>query len=312
MDEDAQSLEGDATAWVFPGQGAQRPGMGLAWRENHSWRVVEQISEIAGRDVGALLLDADADTLKQTDVAQLATFALEMVIVDALRTAGATVSPNACAGHSLGEYSALAAAEILSLTDATRLVVARGRAMLAATRERPGTMAVLMGLSATEADQLVKEAQRAAHEVWVANRNAADQFVVSGTEAGVEAVAAAVTKPGRLVRIPVAGAFHTLLMAPAAADLRAALAGASFRKGQTVVVSNVDAQPHDGMADWCGLATAQLTSPVLWADSIDVLIGELGSRAVLEIGPGKTLTNLIKRSNWNVTVRSVSTPDAIS
>ncbi|NUR59909.1 MAG: ACP S-malonyltransferase [Catenulispora sp.] len=314
MEEGTQAAESPAVAWIFPGQGAQRPGMGLPWRDDPSWSVVDQISEIAGRDVGSLLLDADADALRETDVAQLATFALEMVIADALRIApgDGTPSPTAYAGHSLGEYSALAAAGILSLTDATRLVVARGRAMLAATRERKGTMGVLIGLSGAEADQLVKEVQQAGHEVWVANRNAADQFVVSGTEEGVDAVADAVVKPGRLARIPVAGAFHTPLMAPAAADLRAALVRTPFQPGRAVVVANVDAQPHDGSADWPGLATAQLTSPVLWADSVDVLIGELGCGSVLEIGPGKALTNLVKRSGWTVTVRSVSTPDAMS
>ena len=299
-------------ALVFPGQGSQRPGMGRPWADTPSWALVAEISGYAGRDAAVLLLDTDADELARTDSAQLATFALEMVLLDAVRAAGVTDGVlGACAGHSLGECSALVAAGILDLADAARLVAARGAAMARAAAERPGTMAVLVNLDAATAGTLVEQARGRDGEVWVANLNAPGQVVVSGTRAGVAAVEIAATEAGgKAVRIPVGGAFHSPLMAPAAEPLGAALAAVTPRPGNHPVVANVDAVPHDGGADWRALLRRQLVEPVRWEDGLRALTG-LGCRLVVELGPGRTLAGLAKRVIPATPAVSVSAPDGV-
>src|ERR671916_148575 len=197
--------------------------MGSAWTDTPSWVLVERASDVVGRDVGALLLDADAEELRATRNAQLTTFVASLVALDALRAAGLP-GPGVVAGHSLGEYTALTAAGALSFKDGVRLVAARGDAMQGAADARPGTMAAVLGLDVAE----VEAACEGVEEAWVANDNAPGQVVVAGTAAGVEAAGAAAKERGakRVMALPVGGAFHTPLMAPAAEGLDAALAGA--------------------------------------------------------------------------------------
>ena len=297
------------TALVFSGQGSQRPGMGRAWQDTAAWSVVDRIGAAAGRDVAALLLDADQQTLSRTDNAQLATFALEMVLIGALADARSGVA--ACAGHSLGEFSALVAAGVLTMDDAAGLVAARGAAMLAATGARPGTMGVVVGAGAGEVGALVDRLRGTGVEVWVANLNGPGQVVVSGTAAGVAAVEQeAPGIGGKVVRIPVGGAFHSPLMAPAAGPLGAALAAVTPRPGNHPVVANVDAVPHDGGADWRALLRRQLVEPVRWEESLRALTG-LGCRLVVELGPGRTLVGLAKRVIPDTPALSVAAPDGV-
>src|SRR5579884_3020453 len=168
-------------AFLFPGQGAQRPGMGLAWQDHSSWRVVEESSSVTGRDIGRLLTVAGADELKVTANGQLATFTLCLVILDAVRARGAGpgdgAGPGAVAGHSLGEYTALVAAGVLSPNEGARLVAARGDAMAAAAAAHPGTMAAILGLDPDE----VAKACADVEGVWVANDNTPGQIVIAGT-----------------------------------------------------------------------------------------------------------------------------------
>src|ERR1700734_85258 len=153
-------------ALMFPGQGSQRAGMGAAWQDHPSWALVDRLSESTGRDVADLLVDADAETLRQTRNSQPATFALSLVILDAARTAGLAAVPLAAvAGHSLGEYTALVAVGALSETEGARLVVERGDAMQAAADEEPGTMAAVLGLDAV----LLGRICDAIAGVWMAN-----------------------------------------------------------------------------------------------------------------------------------------------
>ena len=166
-------------AFTFPGQGSQRSGMGHAWVEHPSWEVAAEASDIAGRDLTSLLLDAPMEELTRTANAQLATFVMSLVVLDAVERLG--LFPAACAGHSLGEYTALVASGALSLSDGTQLVIERGDAMQAAADERPGTMAALIGIADDDAEAAC---QRAEDEVWVANYNAPGQVVIAGTEAG--------------------------------------------------------------------------------------------------------------------------------
>src|SRR5918998_1441164 len=242
--------------------------MGSAWTATPSWTLVDRASEVVGRDVGALLLEADADELKATRNAQLTTFVASAVALDALRRA-CLPEPDAVAGHSLGEYTALTAAGALTFEDGVRLVAARGEAMQRAADARPGTMAAVLGLDVAEVTAACEDVD----EAWVANDNAPGQVVVAGTTGGVEAAGAAVKERGakRVMSLPVGGAFHTPLMAPAADGLGAALDGVEFADPRPPVVANVDARPHAAGDDWRSLLTEQLCRPVRWRPSLEQL-----------------------------------------
>ena len=167
-------------AFTFPGQGSQRSGMGAAWVDHESWELVGEASEIVGRDVSALLLKADAEELKDTRNAQLTTFIMSLMVLDAVERLG--IEPSFCAGHSLGEYTALVATGALRFDDGLRLVAERSSAMHEAGIAQPGTMAAVLGLD----DEQVEVACRLADsDVWVANFNAPGQVVIAGSIEGV-------------------------------------------------------------------------------------------------------------------------------
>ncbi|MEC8485507.1 MAG: ACP S-malonyltransferase, partial [Actinomycetota bacterium] len=161
-------------AFTFPGQGSQRPGMGRPWADHDSWELVQEASEVVGRDVAHLLLDADADELKDTRNAQLTTFVSSLMVLDAVERLG--VSPDVLAGHSLGEYTALAASGALGFPEGVALVQERADAMHDAGDEQPGTMAAVLGL---DDDQVEVACNLADDEVWVANFNAPGQVVIA-------------------------------------------------------------------------------------------------------------------------------------
>src|SRR5579875_2317657 len=277
---------------IFPGQGSQRPGMGGPWRDHPSWQVVEEVSDATGRDVAALLLDADAETLRATRNAQLAAFALSLVALDGARQAGAgEAALAAVAGHSLGEYTALVAAGHLSPTEGARLVAARGDAMQHASEANPGTMAAVIGLD----PEAVAEACSEVSEAWMANDNAPGQVVVAGTRQGVEGAGEAARRRGakRLIALAVGGPFHTPLMRPAQAPLDCALGDARFTPSDVRVVANVDASPHH--TDFAPLLSAQLCSPVRWRQSL-LAMAAMGVDRFLELGPGTELSGMVKRT----------------
>ncbi len=292
-------------AFTFPGQGSQRPGMGRSWLDHPSWEVVGDASDAAGRDIAALLLDADSEELTATRNAQLATFALSLVVLDAIERLG--LAPSACAGHSLGEYTALVAAGALGFDDAARLVTERGDAMQGAADEHPGTMAALLGISDADAEAAC---QRAESDVWLANYNSPGQVVVAGTAAGVSAAAEVAKTLGarKVMPIKVGGAFHTPLMAAARHRLRKALATAAFTDPEVPVTANVDARPHATAEEWPGLLSAQLCSPVRWHQTLHGL-SDSGVTAFVEAGPGGVLSALARRSVPDAVAVSVSKPD---
>ena len=291
-------------AFTFPGQGSQQPGMGEPWRSHDSWELVTEASDACGRDVAALLCEADADELRHTRNSQLSTFVLSMVVLDAVERTGATFS--CAAGHSLGEYSALTATGVLAYDDAVRLVAERGEAMQVAADEQEGTMAAVLGLD----DNLVAEACEATPgDVWVANYNAPGQVVIAGAPdavavAGDEAKAAGAK---RLMGLPVGGAFHTPFMQPARDRLRKALAEVEIRAPSVPVVANVDARPRADADEWRTLLAQQLTSPVLWRACLHAL-GDSGVSTYAELGPGKVLTGMTKRTHRGAATLSVSAP----
>ncbi|MHB1488056.1 MAG: ACP S-malonyltransferase [Acidimicrobiales bacterium] len=293
--------------FTFPGQGSQRPGMGRDWVDHPSWEIVADASAAIGRDVAHLLLDADADELTNTRNAQVATFTLSLVALDAIERLG--LAPAACAGHSLGEYTALVATGVLSFEDGVRLVAERGEAMQAAAEERPGTMAAILGL---DDDGAEAACSRTEGQAWVANYNAPGQVVIAGTRPGVDRAGSVAKEMGakRVMSIPVGGAFHTPLMAAARDRLKKALADVNFADPEIPVMANVDGRPHPDAKEWSGLLSAQLTSPVRWRQSMAAMV-KLGPEPhkFVEVGPGGVLTGLAKRILVDSTGLSVSKPD---
>ncbi len=291
-------------AFTFPGQGSQRSGMGHAWVEHPSWEVVAEAGEVAGRDLTALLLDAPMDELTRTANAQLATFVTSLVVLDAVERLG--LAPAACAGHSLGEYTALVAAGALSLADGTELVVERGDAMQAAADARPGTMAALLGIADDDAEAAC---QRAESDVWVANYNAPGQVVIAGTAEGIAAATVHAKELGarKVLPVPVSGAFHTPMMLPARDRLRARLAVTTFHAPEVPVVANVDARVHTDAGEWPGLLSSQLCSPVRWRHCLETLHGR-GATTVVELGPGGVLAGMVRRTVPDVRAVSVAVP----
>lgn len=292
-------------AFTFPGQGSQRPGMGLPWRDHESWELVDEASDIAGRDVGALLCDADVDDLRDTRNAQLTTFVSSLMVLDAVERLG--IEPTYCAGHSLGEYTALTATGALGFDDGVKLVSERGAAMHDAGIAQPGTMAAVLGL---DDDQVDVACRRADADVWVANFNAPGQVVIAGSHDGVDAATKHARELGakKVMPLQVAGAFHTPFMTAARDRLRAALADADPRDSDVPVVSNVDALPHDQAADWASLLSAQLSSPVRWKHSL-LTLSDAGVTDFAELGPGAVLTGMAKRTVPGSRTISVATPE---
>ena len=294
-------------AFTFPGQGSQRPGMGRPWADHESWELVEEASLHSERDVARLLLDADAEELRDTRNAQLTTFVSSLMVLDAAERLG--IEPSFCAGHSLGEYTALTATGALSFDDGVRLVVERADAMHQAGLDNPGTMAAVLGLD----DDLVEVAcRRADSDVWVANFNAPGQVVIAGSRDGVAAASVVAKELGakKVMPLQVSGAFHTPYMVPARDRLRKAIAEADPRDTEVPVVSNVDALAHDTGTAWASLLSAQLSSPVRWKHCL-LTLADLGVTDFAELGPGGVLTGMAKRTVESARTIAVSTPEEL-
>ncbi|MEZ5233032.1 MAG: ACP S-malonyltransferase [Acidimicrobiales bacterium] len=297
-------------AFTFPGQGSQKPAMGAAWRDHASWALVDQASEATGRDVAALLLEADADELKLTHNAQLSTFVLSMVVFDAVRRAG--VGASHVAGHSLGEYSALVCAGVIDFATGARLVAERSAAMRAASLEKTGTMSAVLGLDDALVEEACAEVRAAGGDVWLANANAPGQVVIAGAPDALEQAGAAAKARGakRAMAVAVTGAFHTPYMAPAQERLDAALATVSFADAVVPVATNTDAALHRAAGEWRGLLSRQLCSPVRWRELLGTLHAD-GVSIFVELGPGAVLTGMAKRTVDGIHTFSAATPQEV-
>ena len=281
--------------------------MGKPWVNHESWELVTEASEIAGRDVGDLLLNADAETLKDTRNAQLTTFVSSLMVLDAVERLG--FEPSLCAGHSLGEYTALTANGALGFDDGVRLVIERASAMHDAGTKSPGVMSAVLGL---DDEQVETACRRADSDVWVANFNAPGQVVIAGSPTGVQLASEHAKELGakRVMALPVSGAFHTPLMAPARDRLREAIAAAKPRDSDVPIVSNVDAKAHSHGNEWTTLLSAQLSSPVRWKQCLQTMF-ESGIKDFVELGPGGVLTGMAKRTIESARTLSISTPDEL-
>ena len=297
-------------AFVFPGQGAQRPGMGRPWTEHPSWEIVEEASAAADRDIAHLLTEAGEDELTETRNAQLATFIFSLMALDAVERLG--IEPTRVAGHSVGEYTALAASGILGFEESVRVVAERGEAMQAAADAAPGVMTVIAGCPAETVDIACRLADG---EVWVANFNSSEETVIAGHPESVQrAVEVALAMGARkAVPVRVGGAFHTPYMASARDRLRKVLATTTFHDPDTPVVANVDGRFHTAGTDWRLLLSAQLVSPIRWHQSILRLAGiddpQLDiERIFVELGPPDSLSAMIRHTLPSATTLSVATP----
>ncbi len=292
-------------AFTFPGQGSQKPGMGASWADHPSWELVAEASAAADRDLGRLLLHADADELKATRNSQIVTMITSLVVLDAVERLG--VEPAVYAGHSLGEYTALVASGAISFDDGVRLVVERGEAMQSAGEERAGTMAAVLGLDDLKVEQACREVDG---DAWVANYNAPGQVVIAGHPDALAAAGGRAKELGakKVLPLPVSGAFHTPYMAPAQERLAKAIAATELRDPDLPVIANVDAAAHVDARDWSHLLSAQLCNPVRWRQTLYTL-DELGATTFVELGAGAVLSGMAKRTISGARVISIATPD---
>lgn len=292
-------------AFLFPGQGSQAVGMGAALAARHpaARAVFESADRVLGEPLSRLCWEGPEDELRRTSNAQPALLTHSVAAWRLVDAAG--LRPAYVAGHSLGEYSACVAAGALEFEDALRLVRRRGERMLAAGAERPGTMAAILGLEAAEAEAACRDAAEAG-VVVAANLNAPGQVVISGEPAAVARACETARARGakRAVMLPVSGAFHSPLMASAAAGLAADLDRAPFRDARCPIVANVSATPVQGAAEIREALKAQLLGAVRWEDSMRWLLAQ-GVDGSVEIGTGKVLRGLLRSldkaaPSWNV------------
>ena len=294
-----------AYAAVFPGQGSQSLGMADAWATHPAGRaVLDDASEAIGRDVVAGCRDEAA--LATTGFVQPALLACGVAAFRVLDAEGIAPWVGA-AGHSLGEFGALVAADVLTLAQALDIVVVRGRAMQRASEERPGAMTALLGVDAAGSDALCDEA-RGDDVVLVANLNSPVQSVVSGSVAAIERLEAiAKERKIRAVRLKVAGAFHSPLMEPAVAEIDAAIDAVTFRTPRFPIAENVSGTLVDDPVELVALLKRHVLSPVRWEDCARALAAA-GATTFLECGVGDVLTKLQKRIDPDVRALAIGTP----
>ncbi|GAB4177083.1 MAG: ACP S-malonyltransferase [Thalassobaculales bacterium] len=307
-----------ARAFVFPGQGSQAVGMGMALAAAYpaARAVAEEVDAALGEKLSALMAEGPLETLTLTENAQPALMAASLMAVRALEAeSGRRLAEMAAfvAGHSLGEYSALAAAGSLSIGDAARLLRLRGRAMQGATPVGVGAMAALLGVEVEEARAIAAEAAAAGGVCDLANDNAAGQVVVSGDRAAVERAVAIAAGRGfrRSVMLQVSAPFHCALMAPAAEAMAAALADVALAAPAVPLVANVTAAPVTDPATIRGLLVRQVTGMVRWRESV-LAMKAAGVDGLVELGAGKVLTGLAKRIDKEIAAVAVQTPEELA
>lgn len=297
-------------AFLFPGQGAQTIGMGRDLAEAYpAARIVfEEVDEALGEKLSAVIWDGDIETLTLTANAQPALMATSIAAIRALEAEGITVmQASYVAGHSLGEYSALTAAGALSVTDAARLLRARGAAMQDAVPVGQGAMAAILGLGLEDVRK-VAEAASQGEVCAAANDNDPAQVVVSGHKAAVERAVDLAKEAGakRAMLLPVSAPFHCALMAPAAEAMEKALADVEIRAPSVPVVANVLAEAVSAPNRIRSLLIDQITGAVRWRESVTWMVGQ-GVDDFWEIGAGKALTGMVRRIDRTAATRAVGT-----
>jgi [acyl-carrier-protein] S-malonyltransferase len=307
-------------AFVFPGQGSQAVGMGraLAAAFAAAREVFEEVDEALKQKLSTLMFEGPAETLTLTENAQPALMAHSVAVVRVLAKEGGLALPEAAilvAGHSLGEYSARAAAEAFDLATCARLLRLRGQAMQRAVPPGEGAMAALLGAELADAEALCAEAAEGPNGREVlepANDNGGGQVVISGAAAAVERAITLAPQKGikRAMKLPVSAPFHCALMAPAAEAMREALGRAELRAPVVPVVANVTAAKATAPEEIRELLVRQVTATVRWRESVAAMRA-MGVDTVVELGAGKVLAGLVKRIDKDLSATSVGTPEEV-
>ncbi len=293
-------------AYVFPGQGAQFPGMGKDLYENSplAKELFDKANEILGFNITDIMFEGTVDDLKQTKVTQPAIFLHSVLLAKTLED----FKPEMVAGHSLGEFSALVANGALTFEDGLKLVSQRAMAMQKACELEPSTMAAIVGLD----DATVEEVCASIDEVVVpANYNCPGQLVISGSEAGIDKACEVLKEKGakRALKLVVGGAFHSPLMEPAREELAAAIEATTFSEPVCPIYQNVNAAPTSDPAVIKENLIAQLTAPVKWTQTAQNMLKD-GATLFTEIGPGKVLQGLIKKVDRSAETAGISSYEA--
>jgi [acyl-carrier-protein] S-malonyltransferase len=302
-------------AFVFPGQGAQTIGMGRALADSYpsARAIFDEVDEALGEKLSALIWEGNIETLTLTQNAQPALMATSMAAIRALEAEGVSVADAAfVAGHSLGEYSALAAAGALTVADTARLLRTRGQAMQSAVPVGVGAMAAVLGLDLATVREVAQET--AEGEICqAANDNDPTQIVVSGNKAAVERAAAIAKERGakRAIMLPVSAPFHCALMAPAADVMAEALAGVDLKAPIVPLIANVRADAVSDPDEIRKLLVEQVTGSVRWRESVQ-LMADKGVSEFWEIGAGKALSGMIRKINRDLICKAVGSPDDVA
>lgn len=301
-------------AFVFPGQGAQTIGMGQALAENYAAAraVFDEVDDALGEKLSDLIWSGDIETLTMTQNAQPALMATSLAALRALEEEGITLSQaQFVAGHSLGEYSALAAAGALSVSDTAKLLRTRGLAMQEAVPVGVGAMAALLGLELAAVREVASEAAQG-QVCEAANDNDPAQVVVSGDKAAVERAVEMAKERGakRAVMLPVSAPFHCALMAPAADVMAKALADVTIAAPSVPLIANVTAEPVSDPDRIRDLLVQQVTGAVRWRESV-MAMAQAGVTEIWEIGAGKALSGMVRRIDRSIACRAVGTPEEV-
>lgn len=290
-------------AFVFPGQGAQYPGMGKDLYDNSeiAKKRFEEADEILGFSISDIMFNGTAEDLKQTKVTQPAIFLHSVILAEVL---GDAINPDMVAGHSLGEFSALVVAGGISFADGLKLVSARANAMQEACELKPSTMAAVLGLENSVVEDVCEKTDGV---VVAANYNCPGQLVISGEIPAVEAACEALKEAGarRALLLPVGGAFHSPVMEPAREKLAAAIEATEMSELRCPIFQNVSAKAETDIETIRKNLVAQLTAPVRWTQSMEAMV-EYGASSVTEVGPGKVLQGLFKKLDRSFPTESAS------
>ena len=293
-------------AFVFPGQGAQYPGMGKTYYDNSSFskKIFEQANDILGFRISDVMFNGTEEDLKQTNITQPAIFLHSIIVFKSIEGA----RPDMVAGHSLGEFSALVANGTLSFESALELVSIRANAMQKACEQTPSTMAAVLGLADDKVEEICRQVQEETGEVVVpANYNCPGQLVISGSVKGVETACERLKAAGakRALVLPVGGAFHSPLMEPARNELKAAIQKTNFHTPSCPVYQNVAAKGIIDKDEIKQNLIDQLTGAVKWTQCVQSMVAD-GASKFTEAGPGKVLQGLILKVNKEVSAESLS------